>query len=209
MGEKLYHWSVVLTRLVYLNLLWLLFTLLGGIILGIMPATVALFAVLRQEIKAEGETTKVGSTFIDYFRKEFVKSNLLGIGLILLGVLLYLNYQLTTISTGYLMSGLHYLSIVLLCLFIMLLVFFFPVYVHFQLPLSKVLLQPLLLIFFSPFEVCKVIVILTATYYLFHWIPGLLPLIYMSLPAALIMLTLHRRFLRLPIYGEKNSSIPE
>ncbi len=32
-------------NLIYLNLLWAAFTLLGGIVLGIFPATAALFAL--------------------------------------------------------------------------------------------------------------------------------------------------------------------
>lgn len=206
MGEKIYHWSIAITKLVYLNLLWLFFTALGGIVLGVMPATVALFAVIRQGIR-ERELLKVGTSFTAYYRQEFLKTNLVGIVFVMIALFLYVNYQMTQMATGYLMIGLHYVSIVLLCVFILLLIFFFPVYVHFQLPVSKFLLQPLLLLFFSPIEVCKVVVILTGTYYLFHWIPGLLPLIYMSLPASLIMLTLHRRFLTLPVYNSTNSPI--
>lgn len=209
MGEKMYHWSVIVTKLVYLNLLWLLFTLLGGIVFGVMPATVSLFAVLRQGLMGESDSLKVGASFFGYYRKEFLKTNLCGVLLVSFGSFLYLNYQITAKASGYLMIGLHYFSIILLCLFVLLLVFFFPVYVHFQLPTTKLLLQPLLLILFSPIEVCKIIVILVGTYYLFHWIPGLLPLIYMSLPASLIMITLYRRFLTLPIYSQTNSSVPE
>lgn len=206
MGEKLYQGSVVLTKLVYLNLLWLFFTALGGIVFGVMPATVALFAVIRQGIR-EKEFLKVGTRFTAYYRQEFLKTNLLGIAFVMIALFLYVNYQITEMATGYLMIGLHYVSIVLLCVFILLLIFFFPVYVHFQLPVSKLLLQPLLLLLFSPIEVCKVVVILTGTYYLFHWIPGLLPLVYMSLPASLIMFTLYRRFLTLPVYNSTNSPI--
>ena len=59
-------------RLVYLNFLWIGFSLLGLGILGIFPATSALVSVLRKYF-IKNERVKISSEFYRYYKKDFWK----------------------------------------------------------------------------------------------------------------------------------------
>lgn len=63
-----------LSSLVYLNLLWLLGVLAGGIILGIGPATLSLCAVLREQIWNQRDI-EVSSFFFKEYKRVWKESN--------------------------------------------------------------------------------------------------------------------------------------
>ncbi|WP_421102885.1 DUF624 domain-containing protein [Sporosarcina psychrophila] len=44
-----------ITRLAYIYLLWILFSLAGGMISGFFPATIAMFAISREWLKGISE----------------------------------------------------------------------------------------------------------------------------------------------------------
>lgn len=77
-------------RLAYTNLLWLLFTLLGLGIFGFMPATTALFSVMRKWIQGH-EQVSVFQTFWKVYREEFVRSNVIGVVLVIIGTIIYVD----------------------------------------------------------------------------------------------------------------------
>lgn len=80
-------------RFAYTNLLWLFFTLLGLGVFGIMPATAALFAVMRKWIQGQ-DNVPVLKTFWQEYKGEFFRSNLLGAVLALIGVIIYIDLAL-------------------------------------------------------------------------------------------------------------------
>jgi uncharacterized membrane protein YesL len=73
-----------------LNLLWLLFTLAGGVILGLGPATVAAYTLARR--RALGESFQSWSAFVTAYRREFGRGSLLVLPLALMTMLLVVNY---------------------------------------------------------------------------------------------------------------------
>ncbi|GAF20232.1 hypothetical protein JCM19046_4941 [Bacillus sp. JCM 19046] len=48
--SPLYTWSDWAMRMAYLNIIWLLFTAIGLFLFGFMPATVALFTLVRKQL---------------------------------------------------------------------------------------------------------------------------------------------------------------
>lgn len=70
----LYRTSEWIMRLVYLNLLWIAFSLLGIVLFGFFPATAAMFSVVRKWIMGETDV-RVFKEFWQTYRKEFWKSN--------------------------------------------------------------------------------------------------------------------------------------
>lgn len=74
-----------------LNLLWLLSTLLGGIVLGVGPATLAAFTVARRH--AVGETFRIVPAFATAYRRELVRGSVLVLPLLGAATLLLLNYR--------------------------------------------------------------------------------------------------------------------
>src|SRR4051812_27089176 len=87
-----YRLSDWIMRLAYVNLLWFSFTLLGGIIFGIMPATIALFAITRKWEMDKEEDFPIFKTFWESYRKDFIKANLLGVFLFIAGGIVVLYY---------------------------------------------------------------------------------------------------------------------
>src|SRR5690625_6922967 len=88
MMGRVFRWCEGIMRLAYVNLLWILFTILGLGIFGIFPATIALFAVTRKWVMGDRDIP-VFSTFWQTFRKEFLKSTLLGWVLFVIGYMIY------------------------------------------------------------------------------------------------------------------------
>jgi uncharacterized membrane protein YesL len=77
-------WAVKLT------LLWALFTLAGGVILGVGPATVAAYTLARRH--AVSESFHIWPAFGAAYRREFVRGSLLVLPLAGMTVLLVTNY---------------------------------------------------------------------------------------------------------------------
>lgn len=120
-----------LFRLVYINVLWILFTLAGGIIFGIFPATVAMFSVMRKWMNKE-EEPHTFRMFLKYFKREFLKSNLLGMILITIGLFLYIDAKLIPAFEGilkYVLLG-SYATVGIFYLLVLL--YIFPFFVHYE-----------------------------------------------------------------------------
>jgi len=79
-----------ITRFAYVNLLWILFIIAGGIIFGVYPSTIAMFGMVRDWLRGNPDLP-VFKTFWNYFKREFVKSNILGLFLNLIIVLIVLD----------------------------------------------------------------------------------------------------------------------
>jgi uncharacterized membrane protein YesL len=73
-----------------LNVLWLVLTLAGGVVLGIGPATLAAYTLARR--RALGETFQPWRAFVAVYRREFVRGSLLVLPLAGMTVLLVVNY---------------------------------------------------------------------------------------------------------------------
>jgi uncharacterized membrane protein YesL len=73
-----------------LTLLWTIFTVAGGVVLGVGPATVAAYTVARRH--AFGESFPVWPAFAEAFRQEFRRGSLLFLPLAGAAVLLITNY---------------------------------------------------------------------------------------------------------------------
>ncbi|MDX8044520.1 DUF624 domain-containing protein [Gracilibacillus sp. S3-1-1] len=92
---KICEW---LYRLALLNILAIVFTLLGGGVLGVFPAITAMFALNNKWIQAE--EFPVIKEFWQAYKKHFVQSNVLG-GLILVTTIaLYIDFALVQNFSG-------------------------------------------------------------------------------------------------------------
>lgn len=95
--DTFFRW---ITRITIVNLLWIGFSLLGFIVLGVFPATVATLAVTRKWLTGARDI-HIGKLFTETFKTEFIVANIIGWLLTILGILLYLNYKvmLTMVDT--------------------------------------------------------------------------------------------------------------
>ncbi|UOQ50434.1 YesL family protein [Gracilibacillus caseinilyticus] len=133
-----YKISVWIMRLSVLNLLWIFFSVAGLGVIGLFPATVAMFTVVRKWIRGETEIP-LWRTFFASFKSNLWKANVLGYIVSLGGVLLYMDYIFIQNMSG----NLYLISLLLLFMitfyYAMILFFIFPVYVHYDIKLMECL----------------------------------------------------------------------
>lgn len=88
-----------ITRLALLNIIWIIFSAQGLLVAGVFPSTVAALGICRKW-KAGDHDIRMWKTFKQIYRKEFLASNILGWALMLMGFILYLNFQVMRTSNG-------------------------------------------------------------------------------------------------------------
>jgi len=124
-GESFNNFCTNLLKLCYIQLLWLLFSLLGLIVLGVGPSTYAMFTVLRQWIRGNKDIP-IFLTFYQAYRTGFKESALFGLFYLVGGVILYVDllYVEAQVLRG--------LLIVIGALYLVSLTYIFPIIVHFD-----------------------------------------------------------------------------
>lgn len=113
-----------------LNLLWLVCTLLGGVVLGIGPATVAAYTLARRH--ARGESFQALPAFVSVVRRQFLRGtalllSVLGVSVFLVGDYLYLA------SLGPAAALPRLATLVALAAFAVIVAYLLPMFVHFDL----------------------------------------------------------------------------
>ncbi|UOQ48429.1 DUF624 domain-containing protein [Gracilibacillus caseinilyticus] len=92
---KICEW---LYRLALLQIIAIIFTLAGGIIFGIFPAITAMFALNSKWLAQEDFS--ITKTFWEAFKQHFVKSNVVGLAVLLTGTALYIDFALLQNFSG-------------------------------------------------------------------------------------------------------------
>ncbi|GIE95636.1 YesL family protein [Paractinoplanes rishiriensis] len=87
---KLYEAADEVVWAAKINMLWLLFTLVGGVLLGVGPATVAAYTLARRH--ALDESFQAFPAFLAVYRREFVRGSLLFLPVLGVSVFLVSNY---------------------------------------------------------------------------------------------------------------------
>ncbi|MEU8223288.1 DUF624 domain-containing protein [Kribbella sp. NPDC048915] len=87
---KLYSFADEVLWVIKLNALWILFTLLGGVALGIGPATLAAYSLARR--RSSDESFHAFPAFQAAFRREFRRGTLLVLPLLAAAIVLIGNY---------------------------------------------------------------------------------------------------------------------
>ncbi|RXZ00092.1 YesL family protein [Fictibacillus sp. S7] len=121
-----------LMRMAYINILWMVFTLLGVVVAGFSPATAAAFSVCRRWIRSD-EEFPVFRVFWQEYKQNFAGSQAYGwISIVLMGVL-YLDFLYFSSKSSILFFVLTVIAIVLSIMLAMAVVYIFPVYTHYRL----------------------------------------------------------------------------
>ncbi|MFD1337288.1 YesL family protein [Oceanobacillus iheyensis] len=143
-AQGYYSIAVWITRFAYVNILWIAFTILGLGIFGLMPATVAMFAVVRKWNMGEQDIA-IFPLFWKTYRQEFVKANGLGLLLAAVGYLLTIEFQILGTQTSLIYQMVQFSVVVILILFAMVVAYFFPIYVHFNLKFMDYIKWPFII----------------------------------------------------------------
>jgi uncharacterized membrane protein YesL len=126
--EYLLNWIV---RLVMLNLLWILFSILGLMVAGIFPATAAVLAVARKWLLGE-QDMKIWNTFKQIYLQEFKTANLMGWILSTIGIILYFNYRVIQSNAGEIVHLVTFAFYFIIFFYIILVIWSFPLQAHYK-----------------------------------------------------------------------------
>ncbi|MCM2582722.1 YesL family protein [Bacillus stercoris] len=166
-------------RFVYTNLLWLLFALLGLGVFGIMPATAALFAVMRKWIQGQ-DNVSVLKTFWREYKAEFFRSNLIGAVLAIIGMIIYIDLAFIYPS-HFLLHVLRFAIMIFGFLFVSMLFYVFPLLVHFDWK-KRLYVKFSLLLSVAYLQYTLAMLALTvALFFLLAYLPGIVPFFSVSL----------------------------
>ncbi|WP_169908102.1 YesL family protein [Metabacillus halosaccharovorans] len=158
------------SRLAYINLLWIGLTLLGLVVFGFIPATVAMFAVMRKWQKGN-LNEPVLQSFWGFYRKEFAKSNSTGSVLVIIGYILYADIFILNFDESLTMQILKLLLFILAFVYLMILAFFFPAYVHFDMKWYQYLKMVTLMVFAAPLQAVLMLLIGYGMFFLLAKMP--------------------------------------
>ncbi|MGN8645876.1 YesL family protein [Gracilibacillus sp. HCP3S3_G5_1] len=181
-------------KILLLNLYWFIFSILGLFVAGIFPATAALFATIRQDIKSENDI-KLFHEFIHYYKQAFIQSNILGYILTIAAAILLFNIQiLGRLDSSLLNSTLMVMTYILLAIIALVAVFIFPIYVHYQFSVLGYIKYSAILVIGKPLHAIAMLALIAATIYLYYLVPGFIPALGVSLLAYIIMRTAYSFF---------------
>jgi uncharacterized membrane protein YesL len=172
LGNGLYTILEWITRFAYLNLLWIVFTLAGAILFGIYPSTTAMFAVMRKWLRGHSDLP-VFSTFWSYYKKDFWKSNHLGIYASIIFLFIFIDLFYIQSRASELMTWTHIPIFVCILLFIFLLFYLFPVFAHYDLPVLSIYKQAFLMMLISPVQLFLIAICLVAFLFINTTFPAL------------------------------------
>lgn len=186
MTGRFFRICEVISRLAYLNILWILFTLLGLGIFGIIPATVALFAVIRKWVMGDTDVP-IFATFRKIYRKEFLKSTMLGGSLLLVGYILYVDF--IYLPSDGIFAVVRFGLMIVSLLFVIILLYIFPLFVHYEWKNRLYIKYALVLGASHPHYTLLMLIGIGVLYFVSVKIPGIIPFFSISLLAYIIMWT--------------------
>ena len=161
-----------ITRFAYLNVLWVLFTLLGGVIVGFFPSTTSMFAIVREWLKGDTDIP-LFKTFWKHYRSEFFKSNLLGIFVTLFIGIIALDIFYIQSNDNDLLTWTYLPLFAFMLLFIMFLFYLFPSFVHFNLTLGQVIKNSFFIMLINPITTLLILLCLLPFFYLISFLPAI------------------------------------
>lgn len=183
--------------LLYLNLLWICSTLLGGIIFGWAPSTVAMFAVIRKSIR--GEDAPVFTMFWSVYRQEFIRVNGLGLLFMAIALIGYVNIQFFQVETKWLSVSVRYMMIGIMLLSGAAFLYLFPLLVHYEASLGQHVKNAFLLLLSRPFGTLFTMIGCLVVTMILGFFPILIPFLGVSLYALVIMATTYHTFSRIEL----------
>lgn len=172
-------------RLLQLHLLWVLWTLRGGVVLGVFPATAAVHAVLRRDaLRGEDDHRPLRAEYAAFWRAELAPANRLGYALVAAWAVVVLDRQLlATVDLGGaapVLAGLQTLATLVLAVVT---ACAFPLAAHFEEGVPALLRRSLTLLLGRPRAAMLTGAAVGAVLCAYYVVPGLVPVFGVALPA--------------------------
>ncbi|OAS87831.1 MULTISPECIES: YesL family protein [Metabacillus] len=175
-----------ISRLVYLQFLWAIFTVIGLIGFGFFPATFAMFAVTRKWVRGQTDIA-LFPAFKQLYKKDFYKANVVGGISVAVGFILYFYLRFFQAQSGTASMVFFLLMFAICLLYLMTLFFIAPVFTHYDLKVIQLFKVSFMMTISYPFHVISMTFILFCFALLMEAIPGLLPFFSFSYLAFALM----------------------
>lgn len=200
-------WSLTewISKLALINVLWIGFTILGLGIFGFIPATIAMFSVIR-EWAIFKQDTKIVSKFWSHYRSNFKKSNLFGLMISAVGLILFVDFMLFKSMGGFVSTIFIIVISSIGIMYVLTMLFIFPVFVHYNFKKLQIIKFSIMMSLAYPHYT---IIMLSASIILLY-VSLLMPVMFIffsfSLTALTLMTIANKVFLKLE---EKKEAIGE
>ncbi|MDT8860202.1 YesL family protein [Alkalihalobacillus sp. MEB130] len=200
----IYRVSNWIMKFAYVNFLWMLFTIVGLFVFGFFPATIAMFSIIRKWIMKEVDIP-IFKTFWVAYKTNFVKSNVLGLIIIFIGVVLYVDLRVIAQFRDTWVYIFYYLLLIVSLLYSLTLLYVIPVYIHYEMKPIQVLKVSFLFMILNPFSTISMSAGLLAILFLIGQFPGLTPFFSGSLISFVIMFFAYYAFRKNDFKLQKNN----
>jgi uncharacterized membrane protein YesL len=188
-----YQLTQWIMRIAYLNLLWILFTFAGGIVLGIMPATSSLFSVSRKWIMGQTEIP-IFKTYWNSYKTDFKQINIIGSVLFIIGVILFLDFFYFSRMNGFPAKIGIFVLFILVLFYVIEVLYLFPTFVHYELKTLQYLKYAIILgLSHIISTIIMVMTVIAACFALLEF-PSALPFFSVSIVGLVIMRIAYGRF---------------
>jgi uncharacterized membrane protein YesL len=137
-SARAYSFFDTLLWIACLNLLWILFTLLGLGVLGAGPATAAAQILVRR--RARGEAAPLLKSFTREYFANFVRANALALPAMAVAVALVMNWNYSSGAGGWISRLIAAGTVVAAIFLAAVLCYLFPMYARYELPLGQYLM---------------------------------------------------------------------
>ena len=185
-----------IARFAYVNLLWICFSVLGLVVFGFFPATVSMFTVIRKWIMGESDIP-VFRTFWNTFKKEFLRSNGLGIVLTLLAGLILFDLNYMKVDNGNFLQLIHIPLYLLIFAILLTVLYIFPVYVHYNVKFIQLFKNAFYIMLINPLSNIVMLIGMAATLFVMRVLPGLFLFFGGSITSGIIMVSCYLAFQKL------------
>ncbi|WP_163539482.1 YesL family protein [Gracilibacillus sp. YIM 98692] len=169
----LYKTAVWITRLAYLNFLWMAFSAIGLILFGFFPALVAMFAIERKWIRGNKDLPIFRTFWIEY-KSNFKNANLIGYTFLMFGLLIYINMMLAYSIHSWIGNILLFFVFGLAFLISIIFIYIFPIYVHYDVRIIESIIFTFVIALSSPLKTILIIVNILAYFFIALYIPGII-----------------------------------
>ncbi len=129
--EKINKIGSLCFNLAYINLLWIAFSLLGIVFVGLFPATVSMLYVLRKLL--ENDEIKIFELYKKVYKQEFKKANIIGWLLTLFGSIIVIDLLFIFNNEGLIFTILLFVLFLLLLTYLSISFYIFPIVSYYQL----------------------------------------------------------------------------
>ncbi|WP_440897038.1 YesL family protein [Amphibacillus sp. Q70] len=183
---RLFNW---LTILAYLNILWMLFSLLGLGLFGIGPATLAVFSIIRDKLQ-ENESGTIWRSFYLVFKNNFWRGNKLFIVIFLVFSFIFIDFAIIRALPYHPVMAYVVIPalIILTALWILISSYTFALQTHYQLKFWQIFRDAFWISGIFPLSSLGIIFVFFIIIVLNYWIPAIIPFYLVSVPIFAIQL---------------------